>query len=176
MKHSAQNFPSSVQLLYITAACRKITRPHEHSYKARLVERDFHRFLHAYGVHFTLWLRKLGDIEMARFRNSTFASIRVTASQEAAFTEWVASSKEDGLAWFNIFTGDGFKVSVSWVFDQNAFCVSLIGTDNTKDHRDMVMTSWSDDLEEAIRLAAFKHYVLCEGKEWPSQETGKRWG
>jgi len=113
---------------------------------------------------------------MARFTQSTFASITLTSENKKDFEKWASSSSLTALECMNKLMGDGFKVSASWVTDQNAFCCSIIGTDVTKHHKDMVMTSWSDDLEEVILIGTYKHYVLCNGDEWPTRDAGQRWG
>ena len=113
---------------------------------------------------------------MARFQSSTFASIRLTSADEKDFTTWVTKEKVDARALLDQFLGDGFKLSVSWVTDQNAFCFSIIGTDTTKNHRNLVMTSWADDLDEVIQIAGYKHFVLCNGDTWPTEDTTQRWG
>lgn len=113
---------------------------------------------------------------MAKFRESTFAALTLTASDEKKFDEWVKAENVDAMTMLNRLGGDGFKFSASYVFDQNAWCFSIIGTDNTKEHASMVMTSWSDDLGEAIAIGAYKHYTLCNGGEWPTRDNAPRWG
>jgi hypothetical protein len=113
---------------------------------------------------------------MARFNQSTFASIVLTRDDEKKFTQWVTKENITSSSALQSLLGDGFKVSCSWVVDQNSFCFSVIGTDSTKNHKGMVMTTWSDDLDEVMCLAAYKHYAVCSGGEWPTQKDGQRWG
>ena len=113
---------------------------------------------------------------MARFNNSTFSTLRMSNQDEQQFTEFISSEKRTPVEWLQTLLGDGYKVSVSYVFDQNAFCLSVIGTDNTKQNKGVVMTTWSDDLEEVITMAAFKHFGMCQGGEWPTQANENRWG
>lgn len=113
---------------------------------------------------------------MARFQQKEFASIQLTVADEKQFTEWITSENQSGLDIMNKLSGDGFKMSLSYIFDQSAFCFSIIGTENTKKHADLVMSSWSDDLEEAILIGAYKHYVLCQEDVWPTAKSGQRWG
>lgn len=113
---------------------------------------------------------------MARFQQSTFANLTLSRDDEKKFTDWVTKERPTPEGVMSNLLADGFKVSVSWVTDSNAFCFSVIGTENTKQHRNMVMTTWSDDLAEVILLAAYKHYLVCGGGEWPSTNSGERWG
>jgi hypothetical protein len=162
--------------LGITRACQGLTKREASTHIARNIENFFAQYVDNSEVWISV--HKIWSVEhtMARYRNSTFAALRLTAAQESDFTDWVAKEPLSVKDIVNQFTGDGFKVSVSWVFDQSSFCLSVIGTDETKDHRDMVMTSWSDDLDEVARIAAYKHYVLCEAKQWPSDDNTRRWG
>jgi hypothetical protein len=113
---------------------------------------------------------------MARFNGSVFSTLRLEPAQEKEFTAWVVSNHIEPLEMLQEFLGQGFKVSVSYVVDQNAFCLSVIGTEATKQHKGQVMTSWSDDLTEVILIAAFKHIIVCDNGAWPIAESGSRWG
>jgi hypothetical protein len=113
---------------------------------------------------------------MARFNQSTFSSLKLEKADEKKFTAWVTQHTPQPATIIQQFLGDGFKISCSWVVDQNAFCFSVIGTDATKAHRGMVMTSWSDEFDEVAAIAAYKHYEMCGGGEWPTSEQGDRWG
>lgn len=113
---------------------------------------------------------------MARFNQSVFASISLTSQDKKAFEDWLAKSKASPLETAEYLIGLGFKISISFVVDQSAFCLSLIGTDSTKQHNGMVMTSWSDDLNEVIMIAAYKHCVMCNEGPWPTRDNSQRWG
>lgn len=113
---------------------------------------------------------------MAGYNKSSFSPLRLTSDDEKRFTDWIKAESVDALDCLKRLTGDGFKVTMTYVFDQNAWCVSLVGTETTKKHKDVVMTSWSDDLGEAIAIGAYKHYIVCDGGEWPSADTTLRWG
>jgi len=113
---------------------------------------------------------------MKSFSPATFSSLRINADEEKKFKEWWNNLKADTDEIVGNLCGSGFKVSVSWVVDQNSFCVSLIGTDATKKHKGMVLTSWSDELAEAVAMCAYKHYEMCGEDAWPVTEQGKRWG
>lgn len=116
------------------------------------------------------------ETAMARFQNSTFASVQLNQDDEKKLTDWIQAEGITGPEAMNRLLGCGFKLSVSWIPDQNAFCFSVIGTDNTKTHKNMVMTSWSDDLDEVAAIAAYKHFVVCDEGTWPTRADGPRWG
>lgn len=113
---------------------------------------------------------------MARFRGSEFSTLKLERADEKKFTEWVTKENPQPFSAITEMLGQGYKVSCSFVTDQNAFCFSIVGTDNSKINRNAVMTTWSDDLEEVILMAAYKHFVMCDGNEWPTRGEEQRWG
>lgn len=113
---------------------------------------------------------------MAKFTPATFATLRLTKDDEKDFTDWASKLKVSPVDLLVDLTGRGFKVSAAWIDDQNSFVVSLIGTDRTKLHQGMVLTSWSNDLGEAIVITAYKHLVVCNEQAWPVEQSGDRWG
>nr|CRY96453.1 hypothetical protein [uncultured prokaryote] len=114
---------------------------------------------------------------MARqFGNAVFSNLSLQAEDRDAFLKWSEKPETNLATCMMELLSAGFKISASWVTDQNSFCFTLVGTEATKNHKNMIMTSWSDDLEEAAQLATYKHFVMCGGEAWPTQGTGNRWG
>lgn len=111
-----------------------------------------------------------------QFRQKTFASVSLTRGDEDKFQEWRDSGNYNAVMAMQDFTGRGYKVSITWVVDSNAFCVSVIGTDDCSHNKDTILTSWSDDLEEAVMIAAYKHFEMCGDGSWPTNANGQRWG
>jgi hypothetical protein len=119
---------------------------------------------------------KTGVEAMAGYGDFTFSTLRVEPEDTPAFEKWLEGNSANPLTVLEEFAGDGFKVSVTYVTDQNSFCVTVVGTKETKRHDKMGMSSWSDDLGEALSMAWYKHFVMCDGGEWPTKGHGKRWG
>jgi hypothetical protein len=113
---------------------------------------------------------------MAGYGNFTFSSLRIEGDDIALFEKWSEENASNPLGVLENFTGDGFKISVSYVMDQYSFCVTVVGTKETKNHKEQGMSSWSDDLAEALAMCWYKHYVMCGGGEWPTKGHGGRWG
>lgn len=111
-----------------------------------------------------------------QFRNKEFASLTLSSSDEKKFLEWIAETKMTAIGSASGFLGEGYKLSVSWVVSSNAFCLSVIGTDDCSHNKDVILTNWSDDLEEVFLLAAYKHIVLADSGEWPTSKSGNKWG
>lgn len=113
---------------------------------------------------------------MPSFNNVQFASISIPAGDEKKFQDWATKCQLNMSEALNWFLERGFKISCSYVVKQNAFCLSIIGTDDTPQHKRMIMTSWSDDLEEVFYIALYKHIEMCGEGVWPIQDTNQRWG
>lgn len=124
----------------------------------------------------TFRIEKTGDTTMAGFGDFTFSTLRIEPDDAPAFEKWLEGNTVNPLAVLEQFTSDGFKISVTYVIDQNSFCVTVVGTKETKRHDKCGMSSWSDDLAEALGMTWYKHYILCDGSEWPTKGHGKRWG
>lgn len=175
--HIMKNIPNPDLLLHNLTVVLHHTKPRDFSsHFVNKVMRSFHTYTRLPSADVIFQICKKEYEAMARFNQSTFAALTLTREQERELQSWITKHDVSALDTLTKLTGDGFKVSISWVAEQNAFCFSIIGTNNTKLHRDMVMTSWSDDLEEVILIGGYKHYVICDGDTWPAQNTGQRWG
>lgn len=128
------------------------------------------------GQDFIFQLAPTKGDAMARFNQAVFASVQLGRDDEKKFHEWLEKEKVHPVESVQRLLSDGFKISCSWISAQSSFCFSIIGTEETKKHAGVVMTTWADDLEEVMCLAAYKHYAVCGGDEWPTQADGTRWG
>lgn len=163
-------------LLRLTIFCHELSPRTATMHHLRQFSATLYDYFGTATTHIIFQIASKEHEAMARFNSARFSILRLSSDDEKKFTAWVAKEAPTPMAIMQEITGSGFKVSVSWVFDQSAFCLSIIGTENTKKHKDCVMTTWSDDLEEVILLAGYKHLVVCGGEEWPMQESGPRWG
>ena len=127
-----------------------------------------------HGVEFTTAMHS-GDIIMA-YKQKTFAALTIDANRAKDYAEWAGKNAMGIAEIAENFLGEGYKLSIVWVTDSNAFCLSVIGTDDMRVNADAIMSSWSDDLEETFMIAAYKHFVLCDNGEWPTANNGSRWG
>lgn len=163
-------------LLYLSVLLRQSKKIHQNHNLARKVCRAVYSIVGLPIDDFIFQICPSEVYAMARFNQSTFSSLKLTRDQERDFQQWVTKNEITALSCLEQLTAVGFKISCSWVVDSNAFCFSIIGTDATKQHRNMVMTTWSDDLEEVICMGAYKHFVICDGEAWPEANSGERWG
>lgn len=116
------------------------------------------------------------DYMKGQFRDRNFASISLNKSDEKKFQAWVESQNLSAVQIAEDFLARGYKISVTWVTNNNAFCLSVIGTDECRTNKQAIMTSWSDTLEETFFIAAYKHLVMCNEGDWPIAGTDNRWG
>lgn len=113
---------------------------------------------------------------MARYNQKQFATVTLEKADEKKLVEWAEGNSVTGISSLQDLTADGYKISIAWVDSNQSFCCSLIGTEVSKPNRDAILTSWSDDLEEALVMSAYKHFVVCDGGEWPVNDQSSRWG
>lgn len=111
------------------------------------------------------------------FAKREFSSLSLAKSDQKDIWDWAEKNKVNPLDSAIELGLEGYKLSFTWIDEQQSWCVSLIGTETTKPNQDKIMTSWSNDLGEAIVISAYKHAVLCDRGAWPirSDEDG-RWG
>jgi len=170
------NHMRSYGMFHITAVCSDASGYRQLEDQQTGLSSFLKSLLHPHHPNTIFMVAQTGAQAMARFGNMQFAAISLTADDEKKFTEWLSSNSLSGVEALLEFLQGGFKISCSYIVDQSAFCLTVIGTESTKLHRDMCMTSWSDDLEEAALIAYYKHVVLCSSGEWPLRQNGQRWG
>lgn len=73
--------------------------------------------------------------------------------------------------------GAGYKVSISWIDDQSSYVVTVSGSKRSPHNDGYSMTSWSDDIWEAVAMCGYKVFVLAEGTGWKKIEASPdSWG
>jgi hypothetical protein len=113
---------------------------------------------------------------MPRNNDFQFANIKLNRSDEKEFRGWSETQDFDTMGLLTNLGGDGYKVSLAWIDKQNAWCVTLVATDGAKHNKNRGLSSWSDDLEEAIWISGYKHYRMCDGGSWPDEGSNQNWG
>lgn len=116
------------------------------------------------------------NLRMADNWKKTFAAIPLTDTHREPLNLYRDEMEGNPLAAIEDLLGLGYKVTVTWSEASTAFIVSVVGTSETKHNSDKVLSSFSDDLEECLFMAAFKVIRVAEGREWPTQAESARWG
>lgn len=111
------------------------------------------------------------------FSNREFSTLSLSEGDKKQLYEWADKETITPLDCATELGLAGYKLSFTWVDDQQSWCVSLIGTETSKPNQDKIMTSWSNDLGEAVIIGYYKHVVMCDSGSWPVRADNEgRWG
>lgn len=113
---------------------------------------------------------------MAGFGNMEFVTFKISPEEKKDYDKWADSCELSVDDVLNKFGGDGFKMSLKYVADVQSWVFTVIGTDVTKAHKNQAMSSWSDMVLDVVLVAAYKHYVMCDGGGWPENGKSGLWG
>lgn len=117
------------------------------------------------------------DYFMANFKDWKFVNMRLTSDDEPELKKFALKYKSDVSAVVIELLSSGYKISITWVDDKESFIVTLTPTESCPYNAKSSMSSWSDDVIEAVMMAGYKNYVLADGKDWADAERGKDgWG
>lgn len=106
-----------------------------------------------------------------------FVNVRLEPDDKPRFLEWQKANQADLAQYIGEMLGSGYKVSVNLDDKNDCYIVAVTGTTNCRDNRGLCMTTRSDDWLEAICMAVFKHYVICDAGSWGTPEQhNQSWG
>jgi len=106
----------------------------------------------------------------------SFVNTRLTAEQATEFRQWSKDNISALVALVTELLGDGYKLSFTYDHNNDCFICSLTGVKGHPINGELVLTSRSDDWQEAILLSAWKHFILFQGRRWETTETRPNWG
>ena len=110
------------------------------------------------------------------FRDTQFCSLTLNETHTEQVDAYIASYNNEPVTLLIMLGQEGYKISFTRVDRQNSWCVTLIPTDEAAYNKNKLLSSWSDNPVEALFLCGYKHYEMCDGKEWPTKPSGGRWG
>ncbi len=105
-----------------------------------------------------------------------FAEIRLTKDDKASFERWATENLADAPDLLDALVNSGIKVGYSWSDYNDCYSFSLTDLDEKSQNAHVVMTSRADNFQEAMMIALYKHYVLCDGGLWPVKSQESDWG
>jgi hypothetical protein len=108
--------------------------------------------------------------------DAKFAQCDLMAADKPAFTNWLAGVKQDFPTLLGVVCNDGYRVGVKTDFNNNCYLVSFTQQDTKHLNNGIILTSRSDDIEEAFFLCMYKAYVMYEGQRLPTQSERPFWG
>ena len=107
----------------------------------------------------------------------TFVNIKLKPEDKESLLKYAKEHKGQVESALSAIASYGYKFSLSFVDDSNSWCASVSGNERTKFNDKCTITSWSDDISEAIFMAAYKCDVVTEGGDWKEyEETSSNWG
>lgn len=116
-------------------------------------------------------------VTMANFRSTEFITIKLERSDEKKFNTWYDKVSEDIFSYIQQTTDAGYKMSMSYDFENSTYIVALTGKKGTPNNEHKCFTSRSSELEESIGLALYKHWELAKGGDWSIIATSQNnWG
>lgn len=93
-----------------------------------------------------------------------YLRVNLTDEQDAHFERW-AEAQVIQLSDFDILVNNGFKVGFSWDSFHDGVVASLFANDPKLAWSGWILTAWDADVESAIKLLFYKHYIICE-EDW----------
>jgi len=117
-----------------------------------------------------------GIFTMAFRTNITFVDAKLTLDDVPAVEAFAKQFKGNVANLLTKLAGDGYTVKIGFYPDKASFAVFVAPDKDNKNNRNKMLSSWSDDVEEALYMSGFKHYQMFEGGEWVVDEKRANWG
>jgi len=93
-----------------------------------------------------------------------YLRVNLTDEQDADFDLW-SPSQEVKLSDLDILLNNGYKFSLFWdEFHEGVSC-GLMANSPKLAWSGWILSAWSDNVEDAIKLLFYKHYIICE-EDW----------
>jgi len=99
--------------------------------------------------------------EAARSGLPRFVDVKLDQQQKKDFAARKQTS-EALVTQLQDLCDQGYRVGVTWSGEQQTYTVSLTCRDEESPNNGCCMTSFAGQLDRALSLALFKHYVVCE--------------
>jgi hypothetical protein len=111
------------------------------------------------------------------FGNADFADVTLTQSDKDAFLKWMTGAAADFSEALTMCLQEGYRLSLKFDYDNSCYIASLTQQDRKHHNHNLVITSRSDDAEEAFFLSFYKVAILFPGERLPTRaETRRDWG
>lgn len=106
-----------------------------------------------------------------------FINLRLTSDDKPGLAKFIKKCKDDVGDCLRELAIANCKLSISWVDEKTAWCVTVSPTKQSKLNKDCSMSSWSDDWVEAIYMTGYKVLVLAESGSWEKIASSQEdWG
>lgn len=122
------------------------------------------------------WSYCKDKLDMPAYKAKEPVNIQLTAEHEKPLKVFGEAHSFDPMYAINELAGQGYKLSFSFIDDMSAWCVTVTGSERSKHNATYFMSSWSDDLVEAIFMCLYKVEIICKNGTWEQYATNSRWG
>lgn len=99
---------------------------------------------------------------------------RLSDSELERFEDWVTKSHPTPIIALTGLAEKDYKVSLTFVENSNAWCVTVTGKEDAKFNSKSSLTTWSEDPLEGLVMAFFKVTVIFEGGVWKTRTESRR--
>ncbi len=93
-----------------------------------------------------------------------YLNVNLTVEQDTEFDVWAAKQSIQ-LSDLDILLNSGYKFSLNWDSFHSGVSASLFANDAKLERAGYTLTAWSTDVESAMLLLFYKHYIICE-EQW----------
>ncbi len=102
-----------------------------------------------------------------------FYNVNLTKEDELLFEAWQPENMT-GLNWIEALSDEGYKVSFNYDPYNEGFKASLYASSAKMEWAGYTLTAWAGDVQTALNLLCFKHYVMCKQKWEIAKDVSKR--
>lgn len=105
-----------------------------------------------------------------------FAAVVINTAEKKKFEAWFHEQSASFFKHVDDMISEGYKLSISPDFENQCIIATWSWTKNAAMNANTSLVSRSEDMTEAILLGVYKHVVLCNGGEWPTEPVRNNWG
>lgn len=117
------------------------------------------------------------DELMAGRFNIEFIECQLTANDEKKLLAFAKSYDNDLSVIIEKINSYGYTIKIGFYPDSTAYGVFMQAGKDTKENKGKMLSSWSDDVGEAIAMCLYKHEVMFSAGEWEqSADYRGKWG
>ena len=104
-----------------------------------------------------------------------YHKVNLTTEDAAQYEVWKLHQKLL-FSDIDVLANDGYKLSLSWDAYHEGISASLYCTAAKMEWAGYSLTAWAGDVESAILLLFFKHFVMCEERWEISRDRSENQG
>jgi len=102
-----------------------------------------------------------------RFKsNIEFVTLKLSTADRIKYDEWAQQAGSKIFKMLSELAEGGYKVSISPDFNNSCIIASITGTENCVHNVGLCMTSRADDVNDALLVMCYKHFVLANSADW----------